>query len=1382
MATVIVEPLAGNLGPIAVPTPPTIGAFPLRPDFGLGIDYAPPVITHTFDEPELKTEQRFLMAPAGARRFRFSRNHLSCTEYDDLKTHFEQARGAYAQFPYTVQEPGAATETVMVRYENPAIQFDYLVALLMNGPGITFLEVPQTTPAYTSLAVNHRFPDSVLAQALQAEFQQIIPLITITPRSGAAGAAYLSNQAANVDGQTYLPRLLEWSGITQSIGENADAASFNFGNADGVWTQYVNQINLYAATVHVCLFHVQSRYRLELWTGYATNWSFDTSGKFQVNAADGVYLMGIAYPSRKLLRTCWKVYKGRYCPSTASFPDCPKDYDACIARGVSHSFGGFVVPRQTVRVKDNTTGVFGFGRSTITSVTVAQDTIYQRPLQEVWTDVPMLVTADVAGGRDEGDFYAALGVVGEGPISGYDGNLIHQTLDAQPPQDPLHASGWRGVVGNDPSGQYDYVGISTAPWGNPDGTPFIPTGSTFAGGIAFAEIRRTDQKGLQLAPISDHAMTISVAGGIGGWVWWSAGNRDWINSMHNAVWIALNVYLRGIGLRVDSTRAGTVPPAVMEQYFDVDSVVAAAAICDATVPKLIGTGEEMQFPFRGVLKEQKPLRDWLREILNCCGGYYTFNDGKLSIGIRSNSSVLAGNAFTRAHVLFKTLSAAPLSPQFNWIVGQFGDEEFGWQLNNVSLYDIDHAAYLGTPDSPQYLTSQMNYSGVSNKSQCARLITTRLREEIGGLKNGGGAQTPPVPGTNEQAIARNFQFKTTVVALGTGIGDIISMTDPSMPSGYAEGRVTHWALNPDFSITIQASCTFDDMYDLVVGPKPTDATPPAVPQNNLLSASGLAWMPNELAPYPGDPIYRQRERTFGLWQSYVITKDGVWQPVIWVQGKAHINRIADQTQQPRVLKLELVPGGALAGPMTVYAAVTVQNADVEPIAPSNLSALWIPQGVTGQALKLTIVPPTSDFSTGSWSLWAASDRRAMAHQTGAAGNIPATYTFPGPVENMTIGMPNTAAWGVRLAAKHIWHGGVAGLLVNAVTAPNQIQALDFLNSTDNWIGRKVSIVSNTDGQVPLWNFQITGFVPSTGTLTVTPDCVRAQPSESVQAGDVMIVWAQPTAATASSITDTMWDNSVNRQQFPGSNGLDQAGVNSDTGEVGRIVRIMHGTGAGQQRIVTSNDRFTMNVTPDWDTLPDSTSLFIVESAGWPYFTDASSLATGFSSEIQQHLAIPNLADELVLVGGFLIDVNGVATDEAFACYRMIWVFGAPPTVRIVGPTANDPSTGLAWLADDLDSTIRCDTSTSVVNVQLPPIATYEGRELMIWNDGGNIVHVTCAAGEFLFDGNASVDIPGFGASLRLTAGSNIVQAPSVSRSNIRTFAKGARYKYRAFPR
>jgi hypothetical protein len=1339
-----------TIGPIPIPEPVVIGTFPVSGDYGGGMDWQPPVAVHLFDEPGLKTEQRFVLG-SGARRFRVQRDHLSCDEYERLKAHWIQAQGCYAQFPFSYVEPGGATVVYTVRYENPAISFDHLIGLLTGNPGVTLLEVSNAAPEIPSAIIVSRFPDATFTNALRQETQHIIPMIAIQDRDGGA-PLHLSNQKfritttdASVTG-LYQPRLLDWQGISQTLGEASDSARFTFGNADGVFTQLVNQINLSRAFVQFMLYHVESGYLCKLWSGYALPWSFDSDGHFQLGASDGAFELNLAYPTRLVSRMCWKVYKGRFCPSISSLPDCPKSWEACNDRGVPRSFGGLVSPPQAIHIKDNSTGTWGFGRSQFTSVSVASDTIYERPIQEVYTDEAMVVIPDIAMGRDESEYYAAIGVIGEGPISGYSLNFLDQLLDDQPPHDPMgqkfaalpglvpyiSGGGWRGILGTDPAGVNDYFGISQDPWDQ------VPPGSTYAGGLAFAEIRRTDEVGLQLSKLTERSMSVTVTGGMGGWTWTAPGARTWTPSLSNFVWVAVNVYLRALGLRATSANAGAVSPAEMEAVFDVQQAIDMAAIADRSVPKLVGEGMERQFPFRGALKEQKPMRDWLQEIVNCGLGYYTFVNGKLWIGIRDNSSVLAGNAYTRATILFKSLNALPVQPSFNWLTGQFGDEEFQWQLNNVTVYDIEHASFIGKLESPRYLNSTMTLVGVSNKSQAARVISTRLREELGGV------------GLDQQRNARHLQFSTTVLGLRTMVGDIVSMgsltdPDPRLPNGYCEGRVVKWTLNPDYSIDLEASPTTDEMYDLVSGPKPDDVPAEPVPPEILPSISGLTWMPNEVGPFLDDPLYPDMlERTFAVWQDYTITREGVWDPAIRVRGEMCINQFA-ALAQPRLAGIRLASGGTLNGPLTMYVAITEKDAEGKPIVPSNLNGILIPSGAVNQSVVVDTVP-----AAGSWSgydVWAGFDRRVISWQSGQDGAPPSSITLTGPIHSMTRGLPEAAARRVRIAVKHVWHSGIAGLLITGVPAVNQLQCNDFIGSPDDWVGRIVSAVADqSDGSAPLWNFTITAFDPANGILTVTPDCVRTHtegspdPENSVQEGDVLIVRSIPTAADANSVTDDMWDNSVARIQF------DSAGLRPHE-EIGRVVRILRGTGAGQFRYVADNTATRIDVTPPWTVIPQADSIIIVEAAEWLLNTETTDLAVSRDGyKVELRVAIANLADRVALVGGFLIDDRGRPSNELVAPLREIYIFGQPPTVRVVGP---DPG---PWLSVATDHTLRADTSIGDVVIQLAPLHVYQGRTLYIANDTGpNTAFVQPSPGEFLFDGSTSVAVAPL-ETLRVTAG------------------------------
>ena len=234
---------------------------------------------------------------------------------------------------------------------------------------------------------------------------------------------------------------------------------------------------------------------------------------------------------------------------------------------------------------------------------------------------------------------------------------------------------------------------------------------------------------------------------------------------------------------------------------------------------MVGAGMETQFAFRGTLQEEKPLRDWLQEVLMNCLGYYTFSFGKLRIGIRENSSVV--EAFTEGNILFRSLQLAPAKPSFNHLTANFADQDFAFVNNSVAVYDIDHASYIGGGAGPMYLKSSVNLCGTSTKSQAARIISTRLREELGGTS------------AAEWKAARQIGFKTTALALNTEPGMVCSMTHPDMPGGAGEFRVVSWRLNKDFSIDVQGRTTTDSMYDLVAGPKPADVEPTPVPEEIL---------------------------------------------------------------------------------------------------------------------------------------------------------------------------------------------------------------------------------------------------------------------------------------------------------------------------------------------------------------------------------------------------------------------------------------------------------------------------------------------------------------------------------------------------------------------
>ncbi len=1230
--------MSDTLGRVPVPEIVIAGVFPITSDFPHGRAHAPQVVVHRFESANTKIEQRFLLG-AGAKRFTVRRSRLREAERIALRDFWENHYGPYGAFYYDAPNDDASGTTRYVcRFENEPLSWE-MVSDAVCAIGLTLVEIPTTSPAYTLHATLSRFPSSELSSALLDQVQQLIPLVKIQPLEPGYPAIFVSDRRCTVGSQLYQARLIEFDGISQSLGNEADEARFVFGNADRVMRELANDVDLFRASIEFSLFHVLTGIRLDLWRGDIVDWSFDSGPEFRVTAADGIYELNLPYPTRRISRTCWKQFDdGLGCPFSqqggldlANFPgarlaECDKGFDTpngCRAHSMNPYFGGILAKPQGVRIKDNSTGTWGFGRSSITSVSLVADSIYDEVLPEIYTDSDLPVNCKIAAGREESDFYAAVGIVGEGPIVFGTGHK----LDGQ-----LH-HGYPGSLG---------LLLSTGQDPNP--VPFgMDTDAPVerAAGAAFLMIRRADPKGFQPSRLAEHQMQAVVNQGLSGWVWTAPGVRSQ-QVLTNPVWIVINMLLRARGLRFANA-------ATAEQYFDVNAAIAAAAVCDQQVSKLVGAGVETQFQFRGVLQEEKPLRDWIQEVLMNCLGYYTFAFGKLKVGVRVNSSVV--EAFTVGNILLNSLQLAPLRPSFNHLTANFADEEFEFVNNSITLYDIDHARLIGGATSPLFLKSNLNLSGTASKSQAARLITARLREELGGI-------TPA-----EWKAARQISFRTTVLALNTEPGMVCSMTHPDMPGGSGEFRVTSWRLNKDFSIDIQGRATTDSMYDLVIGPKPADVPAAPVPVEFPPIPAGQVWHPNEVYPPAGDPLFGMDEGNFGLQQKYNRLADSTAQATLAVTGALPINDFIPETPPPAIHTVSVSGGGSLpAG--THYIAVCAKNSAGKFSPPSNIVSVEVP--ANSKVTLSDLVWPAGTFS--GYVVFGATDPQRLCKQLDVSGALPASIDLTAAFQRSTWNMPNPKFLRVRAKAKLVFHAGVFGAPITAVAA-NKITASDLIDPTDNWNGRDVSVIADkSDGSAPIWNFNVTAYDQATGELTVTPDPQAA----GVEVGDVLIVRAAPSVATATTVTDPGF---INREAPSGLN------VNE---EEGRVVRIIAGLGRDQVRRIVSNTATQLTVDKPWDTIPDSTSRFIVEAAAWDYIGESTPTRNPLNS-VSTELQIPvdNMLKQTMLVAGISVDVDGTEAPEDKSPLREIYLFGDVGNTDAFAPNVIISIDGTLAIGSDL---------------------------------------------------------------------------------------------------
>lgn len=807
------------LGSISVPENSASGSWPLPVNFGTTRVLAPRILVHTFGAANEKIEQRYYEG-AALRSFRLSYPKLTKAQLDSLKTFWHNRKGGVQPFSFTYPLEAGGTESLTVRFADDVLSWSHLRGRISQA-GIELIEVPTTFPSYTVDRILDRFTDATLATDLLDQAQEIIPLLYIRPRLAAgesyADNIYLSNRRCTVGGQLYQARLLDWSGISQAIGGENDQAQFTLGNADGVMEALAASIDLVDARIEFALYHVASQAKLNLWKGEISEFDPQEDGsKFVIQATDTGGSLNEFCPQRVIERNCWKNFSdGVNCPYAAINPSgtettCGKSWDDCAARGMTNYFGGVVIFPQEVNQVEKS-GFAQLSKRTYTSSSQINDTAYGKPLKHVYTDSAMPVECEIVAGREEGQYYAALGVVGEGPLSAYDADGMKHRLDGQPPHGPLPL-GLRRSLGSDPV-QNNNPDSNSQWFSLGQGTPQT-YGVYKAAGVAFLDIRRTDAKGQQLSKITDHAMVASVSGGMGGWYWPTATTRAWAQPMTNPAWIMVNEWLR-------TKQVFYASQAVQEATFDVQAAIDAAAICSDVVPKIVGVGTETQYRFRGVLADQKPLKDVLQEIANNFLGYFYIRAGKLRIGIKHNAS--AEESFTAGNILADSLRPKRIGQRakFNALRVQFADAEFDYKLNVVTCDDEDHRKRYGRREG-----AQINLNGTFDKSQAARIGVTRLREELGGIS------------AAEWKTQRYASFRTTVLALDVEPGMVISITHARMPGGSGKIRVKRVVWNSDWTVDIEGQTVVNSIYDLTIGPKPEDVPVIAPTQEIVNSVPG----------------------------------------------------------------------------------------------------------------------------------------------------------------------------------------------------------------------------------------------------------------------------------------------------------------------------------------------------------------------------------------------------------------------------------------------------------------------------------------------------------------------------------------------------------------
>lgn len=876
----------------------------------------------------------------------------------------------------------------------------------------------------------------------------------------------------------------------------------------------------------------------------------------------------------------------------------------------------------------------------------------------------------------------------------------------------------------------------------------------YAAGTAISELRYRKAPASGIAPTTaeSHTMTVPIAQGLSGFAYDPVNPRSTIAGLTNPFWIAANSYWRALGVNPNdqTTQLATI---VLSSFVNIAGI-GAATIASTLVPPIIGVDPsgntittEVQWQFQGSIgPDLKPFRDWLIEILNCALGFFTFEFGALKVGVRYNAIPTVSYTYN-SNMLYQSLSLTPAPCQFEDLTVSYADRDLQYQQNTAQYSDKDHALYFGRPGSP--LASHIRSVGTPTLSQALRYAATRCREEVGGILRSDIPSTPYIEYDNY----KDAVWKTTIMALDTEVGMVVGLTHPDIttypgaPPGISGNpplstntwpfRVRRWTLYKDWSVQISARSVTDSMYALESGPKVT-----GIPANGgtiLYFPQPLgALFPYQLQSLATDALFPS-EWTFDMVPTYATNADSSQAVTVQVTSKLPVNSSIPGCGAPQIKSgnvTQSTTGGALTGGQTIYISVCAGNG-TQLSPPSDIIAVQIPSGTSTNRIILSGIqwPQATGLTNYYW--FASSDLNNVSSvantliglqasgslSSGSGGYTPSSITISAMVPRTPWGLPNPSVASIRIKGKSLIHGGVEGAAVDSVTS-SSITAAECIDiaSIDNWAGRVLINIGRNNASSPASALNCTAFNPATGQFTTSQNPMTA----GWLAGDafVIAILGVSNSSTPYVLTDSGLSNAQNGTPTGSSphTGL----VAHDTTLLGKIVRVIAGTGRGLTANITDNTSTT--VTVDAPVVIDTTSIWIIEDSAWSFSSDSTDIGT-YSYNLATTLALPatNFLKGSMLIGGFTVDINGNESPDASAPVRMLYVFGFGLVQRTV--TANDT-------LQATDQYLNVDTSAGNVTIQLLPLATYTTYSRFIGKitTDANTVTVTTAAGEFFDDG------------------------------------------------
>lgn len=692
---------------------------------------------------------------------------------------------------------------------------------------------------------------------------------------------------------------------------------------------------------------------------------------------------------------------------------------------------------------------------------------------------------------------------------------------------------------------------------------------------------------------------------------------------------------------------------------DIQTFIDAAAICGTSInytDQYGATSSHSRYAASLVIRQRRSAADVIRAFRQSFGGILVPNSstGQLQLYIEGTlasqqPSAVTGSNYNTA-VSSKSLTGStvngyvaydftkflggkkssfkiqtpPLASSPNRVSFGFANSERDWAGDSLLMPDTDAIARSGQP-----VDEQFECEGINTLDQAKRIGARRLARNLRGNPRGdsGGTEIYTWQDSFRTVRARVGQI-CRVSNAHEGISNVLCRLLQIRPS-------TNWET---VQITAQRH---DDNWYLDSYGQAADPEVSLVPRNRLARAA-FPWAPGLVQPDASDPMYSSSDYTFTLSENHETAADGTVIAKLYLSGYWPVNLFSGTPPQVARQGTTASSGGSILGSgRSYYIAVVALDAFGAPSAPSQLCEVI----VTNVSTANTITVPIQGWpDTAAGYIAYAGTSPQLLTEHASAGSTPTSITITSLIERGKP-MPDPEFDRMRVKIKRVAHSGVWGQPVDAVGSGTlQIDAAGW--TVNQWTGYSVSVLGlAAGGDMPVLNYEVLS--NTADTLTVTPD-----PSGDVAVGDAVIMRSLPTVGSdggGNYISDALWQNTLEAAG---------AGLAVDE-EVGRLLRIISGPGAGQAYRIISNTATKVYIEGDWRGTPDSTSRYIIEEPDWQVIQTSDSLNNGdLDAILYLEVEVSNYLQRVVLVQPVALDGSQNEAIDSLCPVREIYVFGS----------------------------------------------------------------------------------------------------------------------------